>query len=141
MYRAHVSVSPFLLLSPLRIVQSTHIVRAEPYDREVVAVVQFHSWYHFGCPPRHATPRRTSQKQLLARWPTTNCRPLRALSHSACPRSLITRQTHTATGPDSVFFLVSLSLCLAPSPYLIFDLFHGYSTISSRLTRQLRATR
>ena len=43
--------------------RNTHVVRAEPYDREVVAVVQFHSWYHLDA--LHATPRFTTTTSRL----------------------------------------------------------------------------
>jgi hypothetical protein len=96
----------------------------------------------FWMPPRHATPRRTSQQHLLACKPADHeLQTVIARNRSACPRSLITTDGPTQLQDQIVCFSSVLSLCLAPLPYLIFDLFHGCSTILSRLARQLKATR
>jgi len=88
----YTSCSQHVLLSLSRTVQNTHVVRAEPYDREVVAVVQFHSWYHLDA--LHATLRNNSCS-LACRRQTADRK--RAQPHCALKVTHYNRRTHTAT--------------------------------------------
>lgn len=109
--RPYARSSQYVLLSLSRIFRNTHVVRAEPYDREVVAIVQFHSWYHLDA--LHATPRHTLQ-QLLACRLTANCGPktraaaLRAQGHSL-------QQTDPHSDRTRLCALPSLSLSCSVS--------------------------
>jgi len=103
--------SQHVLLSLSRIVRNTHIVCAESYDREVVAVVQFHSWYHLDA--LHATPRHATLTTTAVRLPADGeLQTENARSHSACSRSLTTTGGPTQLQDQIVCASFSLSVLL-----------------------------